>query len=87
MEVRSSNTVQIVTDNVTICKVVGMIIENKFSIIYWTSCVVHTLNLVFKNIWAAKDVEKNNVTYEQCSWITQIADNANLIKFLSWDSL
>ena len=40
-----------------------------------------TLNLALKNICAANDAEKNNVTYKQCSWITQIADNANLINF------
>ena len=49
--------------------------------------LIMTLNLALKNICAANDAEKNNVTYKQCSWITQIADNANLIKFLSWDSL
>jgi len=73
--------VQIVTDNAAVCKTSGMIVENEFLAIYWTSCVVHTLNLALKNYCATKDVEKNNVTYEQCSWITQIADDANLINF------
>jgi len=77
-----------VIDNATICKATCMIIENKFYAIYWTPYVVHTLNLALKNICAAKDAEKNNVTYEQCSWITRIANDANLIKFfLSWDTM
>ena len=58
-----------------------MIIENEFPAIYCIPCVVHTLKLALKNACAAKDAEKNNVTYEQCFWITQIADDVNLIKF------
>ena len=40
---------------------------------------MHTLNLALKNICVAKGAKKNNVTYDQCSWITQIADYANFI--------
>ena len=32
-----------------------------------------------KNIYAAKNTEKNEVTYEECSWITCIADDASFI--------
>ena len=80
MEVGSSNVVQIVIDNAIICKAISMIIDNEFLAIYWTSCIVHTLNLALKNICVAKDVEKRNVTYKQCCWITQITNDANLIK-------
>ena len=66
MEVGSSNVVQIVIDNAIICKAISMIIDNEFLAIYWTSCIVHTLNLALKNICVAKDVEKRNVTYKQC---------------------
>ena len=44
-------------------------------------CALHTLKLALKNICAAKDAKKSNVTYEQCYWITQIVDETNLIKF------
>uniref|UniRef100_A0A0R0KK58 DUF659 domain-containing protein n=1 Tax=Glycine max TaxID=3847 RepID=A0A0R0KK58_SOYBN len=44
-----------------------LIIEAEFPSIYWTPCVVHTLNLALKNICA-------------CSWITQIADDAMFVK-------
>ncbi|RZC24732.1 hypothetical protein D0Y65_003769 [Glycine soja] len=80
MEVGHSNVVQIVMDNAAVCKVAGLIIEAEFPSIYWTPCVVHTLNLALKNICAAKNTEKNNVAYEECSWITQIADDAMFVK-------
>jgi len=58
-----------------------MLIEVEFPSIYWTPCVVHVLNLALKNICAAKNTERNSVAYEQCSWISQIADDATFIKF------
>ncbi|KAL5183949.1 hypothetical protein HKD37_17G047737 [Glycine soja] len=64
MEVGDSNVVQIVTDNAAVCKAAGLIIEAEFPSIYWTPCVIHTLNLALKNICAAKNTEKNNVAYE-----------------------
>ena len=63
MEARPNNVVQIITDNATVCKVVGTLIELEFPSIYWAPCVVHTLNLALKNIYAAKNTEKNNVAY------------------------
>ena len=33
-----------------------------------------------KNICAAKNTEKNEVTYEECSWITRVADDASFIR-------
>ena len=59
MEVGHSNIVQIVTDNAHVCKATGLIIEAEFPSIYWTPCVVHTLNLTSKNICAAKNTKKN----------------------------
>ncbi|KAG4935424.1 hypothetical protein JHK82_049727 [Glycine max] len=58
MEVGHSNVVRIVMDNAAVCKVAGLIIEAEFPSIYWTSCVVHTLNLALKNICATKNTEK-----------------------------
>ena len=80
VEVGSNNVVQIITDNATVCKAAGMLIELEFPSIYWTPCVVHTLNLALKNICATKNTKKNSVAYNQCSWISQIADDANFIK-------
>ncbi|KAH1228200.1 hypothetical protein GmHk_10G028237 [Glycine max] len=36
----------------------GLIIEAEFPSIYWTPCVMHTLNLALKNICAAKNTKK-----------------------------
>jgi len=38
------------------------------------------LNLALKNICATKNTEKNSVAYDQCFWISQIADDATFIK-------
>ncbi|KAH1232510.1 hypothetical protein GmHk_09G025143 [Glycine max] len=82
MEVGPSNIVQIVMDNATIFKAAGLIIKAQFPSLYWTPCVVHTLNLALKNICATKNTEKkkNNVVYQECSWITQIAEDAMFVK-------
>ncbi|XP_072073914.1 uncharacterized protein [Arachis hypogaea] len=59
-EVGLSNVVQIVTDNVPVCKAAGLLIEAEFPSVFWTPCIVHTLNLALKDICAAKNTEKNN---------------------------
>ena len=61
-------------------KSVGALIEGEYPKIFWTPCVVHTLNLALKNISVVKITEKNEVTYEECSWITRIVDNASFIR-------
>ncbi|XP_057758219.1 uncharacterized protein LOC130978140 [Arachis stenosperma] len=79
-EVGLSNVVQIGTDNAPVCKAAGLLIEAKFSSVFWTPCVVHTLNLALKDICAAKNTKKKNFVYQECSWITQIAEDASFIK-------
>lgn len=79
-EVGHQNVVQIITDNAANRKAAGEIIECMFPHIYWTPCVVHTLNLALKNICTAKNVEGNIVTYEECNWITNIHGDALAIK-------
>ncbi|KAL1352817.1 hypothetical protein AAHE18_06G195400 [Arachis hypogaea] len=79
-EVGLSNVVQIVTDNAPVCKAAGLLIEAEFPSVFWTPCVVHTLNLALKDICAAKNTKKNNFVYQECSWITQIADDVSFIK-------
>ena len=67
------------------------LIKGGYPKIFWTPCVVHTLNLALKNICAAKNTEKtlikkkkntekNEVTYDECSWITRIANDASFIR-------
>ncbi|XLS89484.1 hypothetical protein HN51_065492, partial [Arachis hypogaea] len=50
----------IVTDNAPVCKAAGLLIEAEFPSVFWTPCVVHTLNLALKDICATKNTEKNN---------------------------
>ncbi|XP_023740672.2 uncharacterized protein LOC111888796 [Lactuca sativa] len=74
------NVVQIITDNVANCKAAGEIIKSQFSHIYWTPCVFHTLNLALKNICSPRNVETNELTYEQCSWIKEDNEEVFAIK-------
>ena len=67
MEVGPSNVVQVVIDNVAVCKEKSFLIKAYIPSIYWTPCVVHTLNLALKNIYSAKNIERNSVAYQQCS--------------------
>jgi len=41
---------------------------------------VHTLNLALKNICATKNTKRNSDIYHQCSWISQIDDDATFLK-------
>ena len=72
--------VQVITDNDYVMKAVGSLIEAEYPHIFWTPCVVHTLNLALKNICTPKNTERNEVTYVECNWIAQIADDASFIR-------
>ncbi|BFG40558.1 hypothetical protein CerSpe_268320 [Prunus speciosa] len=77
-EIGPQNVVQVVTDNAPVCKAAGHIVEAKFKHIFWTSCVVHTINLALKNI--CSPVPRHPEVYEQCSWISTISSDAWFIK-------
>ena len=47
---------------------------------YFGHPVLSTLNLALKNICAAKNIGKNEITYEECSWIICIADDVSFIQ-------
>jgi len=70
------------TDNVANCKGAGLIVQQKYDNIFWTPCIVHTLNLALKNICAAKlpRTEEQEMVYDELHWITLIAGDANMIK-------
>ncbi|KAL6557390.1 hypothetical protein OROMI_017740 [Orobanche minor] len=80
MEVGPQNVVQVITDNAPVCKATGMIVETQYPHIFWTPCVVHTLNLALKNICDAKNVESNEDVYVQCHRITEVAERALMVK-------
>ncbi|TYG95732.1 hypothetical protein ES288_A11G291900v1 [Gossypium darwinii] len=79
-EVGAQNVVQVITDNALVCKVAGSLVETQHPHIFWTHCVVHTLNLTLKNICAAKNIEKNEVTYDVLCWINNVGDDAIFIR-------
>eukprot|EP01018_Ginkgo_biloba_P031498 Gb_22871 [translate_table: standard] len=62
-----SNVVQVITDNARVCKAVGLLVEARYENIFWTSCAVHTLNLILKKI-------------ENIEWIKKITDEAKEIE-------
>jgi hypothetical protein len=60
--------VQIITDNAPVCKVVGIIVEAKYPQIFWTPCIVHSLNLALKSITS------------YVTWIGTLIDDARHIR-------
>ena len=81
-EVGSRNVVQVITDNASNCKGAGLIVQQKYDHIFWTPCVVHTLNLALKSICAPKTprTEEDEVIFQECHWISLVAADANRIK-------
>ena len=47
-EVGPSNVIQVVTDNAANCKLAGEEVAKVHPHIFWSPCVVHTLNLYLK---------------------------------------
>ncbi|KAG8371118.1 hypothetical protein BUALT_Bualt13G0053500 [Buddleja alternifolia] len=80
VEVGVANVVQIITDNAPVCKAAGLLVEQAHPHVFWTPCVVHTLNLALKNICAAKNTQANEITYDECHWISELAATAMMIK-------
>ena len=58
-EVGPQYVIQIITGNASACKAAGAIMKTKYPYIFWTLCIVHTLNIALKNIFAAKNTEAN----------------------------
>ena len=64
-EIGPQKVVQVITNNVAACKVARHIMEAKFRHIFWTPCVVHTLNLALKNICAPSTHPRYDDVMEQ----------------------
>jgi hypothetical protein len=58
-DVGPSNVIQVITGNAANCKGVGKIIEWAHPYIFWSRCLVHTLNLLMNDI----------VKHKECGWI------------------
>ena len=67
-DVGVESCVQMITDNAPVCKAAGMIVEAKYPQIFWTPCIVHSLNLALKSI--ASDVP----------WIGSVIEDARYIR-------
>jgi hypothetical protein len=67
-DVGVDSCVQIITDNAPVCKATGMVVEAKYPQIFWTPCIVHSLNLALKSI--ASDV----------TWIGSLIEDARHIR-------
>jgi hypothetical protein len=66
--------IQVIIDNATNCKGAGKIIERNYPHIFWSSCLVHTLNLLVRDI----------VKHRECGWIDDLYKRGkNLIKFVT----
>ena len=79
-EVGHTDVVQIITDNASVIKAVGSIVEAEYPHIFWSPCVVHTLNLALRNICAPKNSLQNEVPYNECNWIAQVSDKTTFIR-------
>lgn len=49
------NVIQVITDNAANCKAAGAIIEDRYPNIFWSDCLVHTLNLFMHDIIKMKE--------------------------------
>lgn len=49
------NVIQVITDNAANCKAAGAIIEDRYPNIFWSGCLVHTLNLLMHDIIKMKE--------------------------------
>ncbi|KAL7246364.1 hypothetical protein ACSBR2_001471 [Camellia fascicularis] len=75
-EVEEANVVQIVIDNASNYKAARLSIENKYSHIFWTPCVVHSLNLALRSICTPPD---KSAQYDQCKWISDLVSQVQNI--------
>jgi hypothetical protein len=76
-EVGPTNVIQVITDNAANCKGAGKIIERKYTHIFWSGCLVHTLNLLMHDI----------IKHKECTWINDFYKRGKkLIKFITGHS-
>ncbi|GFY97962.1 hypothetical protein Acr_12g0005030 [Actinidia rufa] len=68
-DLREANVIQIVTDNASNYKATGLTIETKYPHVFWTLCVVHSLNLAMKSIC---EPGEKSPQYTQCKWISDL---------------
>ncbi|KAK0582263.1 hypothetical protein LWI29_023555 [Acer saccharum] len=79
-EISPENVVYVITDNAPACKAAGLLVESKFPQIFWTPCVVHTLNLTLRSICSPSPHPKYDDIMEKCGWIAKVSGDVFFIK-------
>ena len=74
--VGADNVVQVITDNAKVCKAAGALVEARYEHIFWTPCIVHTLNLVMKTMGSQIEWMKN--VYEEGEQIQMFVTNHHM---------
>eukprot|EP00253_Pinus_taeda_P014349 PITA_14349 len=70
------NVVQVITDNATVCRLAILIIDGKYQHIFWTPCVVHSLNLMLSKM--GKQIEWIRVIFEEAKDIQAFITNHHM---------
>lgn len=76
-DVGKDNVVQIISDNASNYKAAGAIIETRYPHIFWTPCVVHSLNLALKSIC---DPSEKSLQFVLCKWIPDLVKEIQNIR-------
>ncbi|XP_004288859.1 PREDICTED: uncharacterized protein LOC101292257 [Fragaria vesca subsp. vesca] len=79
-EIGPDNVVQVVTDNAHVCSAAGAIVESTHPHIFWTPCVVHTLNLALKDLLKAKSYLPGEKVDEELGWLMDVYNDVWFIK-------
>ena len=79
-EIGPDNVVQVVTDNAHVCAAAGAIVESTHPHIFWTPCVVHTLNLALKDLLKAKSYLPGEKVDEELGWLMDVYNDVWFIK-------
>lgn len=74
-EIGSSNVLQVATNNAVNFKAVGKEIQKVYNYIFWSPCVMHTLNMIFKDFTETFEWLKN--AYKQGKAIVKYILNHN----------
>eukprot|EP01018_Ginkgo_biloba_P006444 Gb_30342 [translate_table: standard] len=67
-----SNVMQIIINNARVCKATELLVEARYKHIFWTPCVVHSLNLILKKIGNIEWMEITDKSKEIEMFITNL---------------
>ena len=67
-------------DNAPMCSAASAIVESTHPYIFWTPCVVHTLNLVLKDTLKAKAYLPGENVEKELGWLMDVCNDVWFIK-------